>query len=242
MPHIKIFSLLLLGVISGCVSTPQLVPPPIEFTDVILENKAIPQIGEFVTVEIGENMYSEYSIKTKKTYRVKLLDNASGKMDLGVNFSFPKGSDGSLVVTAFEKYKAFCVDNAYYSIATGSAHVCLIDQNGNGVFNKSMFKVRQRYFDLNNPVKYEISANEGKTSIEVPDFKYEVLYQGISKGTIKISFREFKNDMARPAFTQDITYDLNSDGTGNIAFKGLRINVIKATSTNITYQVTKGLK
>ena len=41
--------------------------------------------------------------------------------------------------------------------------------------------------------------------------------------------------MARPAFNQDLQYDL---ADGNIVgFKGLRIEIIKATNTNIEYKI-----
>ena len=65
------------------------------------------------------------------------------------------------------------------------------------------------------------------------------LYQGVSKGTIKLSVREFLDDMARPAFTQDIPYDLEVDGTAVVVFQGLRIMVLKATGTSIQYIVEK---
>lgn len=66
-------------------------------------------------------------------------------------------------------------------------------------------------------------------------FKKEFIYNGKSGNTLKFIYREYINDMARPAFTQDLQYDLND---GNmIGFKGLRIEVVKATNTNIDYKV-----
>ena len=52
---------------------------------------------------------------------------------------------------------------------------------------------------------------------------------------LKFIYREYINDMARPAFNQELQYDLNESNI--IGFKGLRIEVIKATNTNIQYKV-----
>lgn len=70
-------------------------------------------------------------------------------------------------------------------------------------------------------------------------FKRELVYSGVSKGTITLLYREFLNDMARPAFSQELKYDL---GEGNvIGFKGARFQVVKATNLGIMYKVLKHL-
>ena len=63
----------------------------------------------------------------------------------------------------------------------------------------------------------------------------DVLYQGTSKGEVKISYREFSHGLARAAFTQDVSYELDPDGTAVIGFKGMRIKVLKATGHDIKY-------
>lgn len=68
-------------------------------------------------------------------------------------------------------------------------------------------------------------------------YKQELIYNGKSKDTIKISYREYRNDMARPAFFQDLTYDLLE--SREIAFRDLRIVVIEATNSAITFSVKK---
>lgn len=68
-----------------------------------------------------------------------------------------------------------------------------------------------------------------------PGFTQELIYAGRSGTTIRVLYREFVNDTARPAFSQEITYDLN-DGS-EIGFKGVRIEVLEATNTKITYKV-----
>lgn len=70
-------------------------------------------------------------------------------------------------------------------------------------------------------------------------FKKELVYSGVSQNTITILYREFINNMARPAFSQELKYDL-SQGK-EIGYKGARLEVIKATNTELTYKVLKSL-
>ena len=101
-----------------------------------------------------------------------------------------------------------------------------------------MFAERDRYFPLAAPVRYKLDSTN--QAVENPlDFHVDVLYQGISRGEVKISYREFKGGVARPAFTQDVAYELDTDGSGMIAFKGMRIKVLKATREHVTYIVEK---
>ena len=39
-------------------------------------------------------------------------------------------------------------------------------------------------------------------------YRQELVYSGLSKNTITLSYREYKNDIARPVFVQDLAYDL----------------------------------
>ena len=66
-------------------------------------------------------------------------------------------------------------------------------------------------------------------------FKQEFIFNGKVGSSLKFIYREYINDMARPAFNQDLQYDLNESNV--IGFKGLRIEVIKATNTNIQYKI-----
>jgi hypothetical protein len=74
----------------------------------------------------------------------------------------------------------------------------------------------------------------------VDELKKQLIYTGISKGVISVTYREFKNDMARPAFTQDLKFDLSEGKT--IGFKGSRFNIIEANNTEIIYEVVKPIQ
>jgi len=64
-------------------------------------------------------------------------------------------------------------------------------------------------------------------------FKAELIYNGISKNTIKIAYREFMNELARPAFYQELYYDL--DISNIIQFKTFKIEVLHADNSLIRF-------
>ncbi|NDP28499.1 MAG: hypothetical protein GZ087_13900 [Flavobacterium sp.] len=66
-------------------------------------------------------------------------------------------------------------------------------------------------------------------------FKREFIYNGKVGKNVKFIYREFINDMARPAFNQELQYDL--DESKIIGFKGLRIEILSVTNTNIEYKI-----
>ena len=74
-----------------------------------------------------------------------------------------------------------------------------------------------------------------KTELKGVSFIQEFLYNGRVDNALKFVYREFSGDLARPAFTQEIQYDLDQSNT--IGFKSLRIEIIEATNTNITFKV-----
>jgi hypothetical protein len=65
--------------------------------------------------------------------------------------------------------------------------------------------------------------------------KQEFIYNGRVGTALKFIYREYVDDYARPAFSQDLQYDLAESKV--IGFRGLRIEVMSATNTNIEYKV-----
>lgn len=70
-------------------------------------------------------------------------------------------------------------------------------------------------------------------------FKRELVYTGLARGSMSITYREYKNDFARPAFSQHLSYDL-SEGTV-IGFRGARFEILNATNLGLKYRVLKQL-
>jgi hypothetical protein len=66
----------------------------------------------------------------------------------------------------------------------------------------------------------------------------EILYDGRSGSTIRLSYREFTQDLARPAFTQELSYDIASDKI--IGFRRARFEVLSAGNSSISYRLLSG--
>lgn len=73
---------------------------------------------------------------------------------------------------------------------------------------------------------------------EKNQFQQTLLYNGKIGNRIALGYREFSGDVARPAFSNEVSYDLSESAT--LGYKGARIEVIKATNTEITYKVVSG--
>lgn len=65
--------------------------------------------------------------------------------------------------------------------------------------------------------------------------KQELIYNGKSRDTIRMSYLEYVDDMARPSFFQELTYDLSESRL--IAFRDIRMEVLEATNIGIRFVV-----
>ena len=67
----------------------------------------------------------------------------------------------------------------------------------------------------------------------------EFIYNGRVGDALKFIYREFSGDYLKPAFTQEVQYGLSL--SNEIGFKELRLEVINATNTEITYKLISNL-
>lgn len=92
--------------------------------------------------------------------------------------------------------------------------------------------------------RYSIPSADYRTGrcwdLAADSFRRELIYGGVSQGTISIEYREFINDIARPAFSQTLRYDLN-DGR-EIGFRGARFEIIEANNVSVKYRVIRPLQ
>jgi len=75
-----------------------------------------------------------------------------------------------------------------------------------------------------------------KTVVETREFtNFELIYSGISGGSINILYREYTPDnLIRPAFSQNVTYDTDS---GAVRFRDVLIQIHEADAASIRYTV-----
>ncbi|MEK7486339.1 MAG: hypothetical protein AABZ60_18610 [Planctomycetota bacterium] len=80
----------------------------------------------------------------------------------------------------------------------------------------------------------------GINTQQTPSWRYELLYSGLSKEILKITYREFANDLARASFFQEASYDYNKNGPTMVSFKGAKVEVLSADNNGIKYKVLSG--
>ena len=219
-------------------AAPSRIAPPVERVETARSYFLKPSIGESATAEVGDSLYQEGIRTVSRRFRATLKADVTSKMDNGYVLAAREGFQDDMMMRRDSGTPLLCFITKNTGIIGffGDKNVkgCLVDSNKNQTFDRAMFEQFDAYFSLSNPVPYEIQVTD--TVSESPDdFYVEVLYQGMSKGEVKISYREFSHGIARPAFTQDVSYELASDGTGVIGFKGLRIKVLKATGHDLQY-------
>ena len=235
----KINPLIFLAMVALAGCAPPRIAPPTTGESRVRKEFFEPKIGDITRREVGESLLRKGVTATISNSTVTLLEEASSSMDLGHKLYAASGTSRPLQLGAESGFRMMCLSTGGVgTLATGAVTGCLVDTKKDGKFDQSMFATRERYFPLTAPARYKVDTIDNAVE-NTSDFHVDVLYQGVSKGEVKISYREFKGGVARPAFTQDVTYEIEKDGTAMIAFKGMRIKVLKANGQEITYQVEK---
>ncbi|WP_295996369.1 hypothetical protein [Rugamonas sp.] len=226
-------------IVSACAfAAPSRVLPPVARIEKASTYFLAPTVGEASTAEVGESLYTEGIRTVTRKFRATLKAGATSTMDRGYVLKVNPGTQVAMKMRPENNLPVACFTTNNTGIIGffGDRNVvgCLIDEDKKNIFTAAMFEGYAPRFPLSNPVPYDVEVTE--TAIEEKDdFYVDMLYQGLSKGEVKISYREFSGGYARPAFTQDVAYELAADGTTTLAFKGLRIKVLKATGSTISY-------
>ena len=76
------------------------------------------------------------------------------------------------------------------------------------------------------------------SSLSTNSFQQTLLYNGKIGTRITLGYREFTNNLARPAFSNNVEYDLAESSI--VGYKGVRLEIIKATNTEISYKLLTG--
>lgn len=233
-------NLLLSCLLTPVIATaaPARIAPPVERVEQTSTYFVMPAVGEIARAEVGASLYTDGIRTVSKRFEAALKSDAESKMDRGYVLSVKSGAQGKMMMRSSYKTPMLCfrAKNTGFIGAFGDRNVngCLVDTDGDQLFDRSTFPEYDRLFNLTAPVAYDVTTSE-TTASSRGEFYTDFLYQGMSKGEVKISYREFSNGMARPAFDQDVSYELDPDGTGIIGFKGMRIKVLKATGHELTY-------
>lgn len=184
-----------------------------------------PPLNKVSTKEIGQNMFS-------KIYAVFKYENTIEIVDENIRHNIKRNY-------IYDLYYFDKLEDGSCAMVSDVGSTFFIDENCTGTFTKlGEIKI----IDMKKPIEYKVVPAE-PTQYSYDSFKYNVLYQGKVENKLNIAFQEFVNAngtmIIRNAFTQNIQYEIDSNGEAMIGFKGLRIKVLKATNTDITYQVIK---
>ena len=178
------------------------------------QNIVRPDVGAISTREVGEPLFETIDAKTYDGLRFPL--GTTIKMGIGSTVE-PKGP---YILTASGNY---CGPADQVRDLAGPTNHAL----PNGMcFTEQMLVNMQVKF-----VHVQVYRNDPA------NFQQQLIYEGKAGKEIKISYREFHGDFARPGFTQELSFDLSEGDT--IGAKGARIQIIKATNTEIQYKIIK---
>ena len=202
-----------------------------------------PEIGIEATREIGDPMLRSgiQHVEITKLKKATIPNAAEGEFGFWAGyrkFRSEAGVSGVLWYHSSGRNPMFCVGPDFKAAESLPVSGCYVDTDGDGEFDAVAYPGHSIDKRLVKRIPYVVEEVVSQKEISHPDsFFFEVLYQGLSKGEVKVSYREFSGGIARPAFTQDVSYEIDPDGTTTIAFRGLRIKVLKATRESITYVV-----
>lgn len=176
------------------------------------------KVSSFISPEIGtvatRGLGENLLTEGTGVIALSLIISDSGNLDA---YSFPKGE--YQFGAENEKQTKYLSEKSYFLVMKVDGSVC----SANGKCGK---------------VNYTIEPRLVKKSADA--FQQTLIYSGRIGNKITLGYREFSSNSARPAFNNDVAYDL--DDSKILGYKGARIEVVKATNTEITYKVISGFK
>lgn len=218
-----------LALLAGCVSAP-VVPPEIRYVD-------RPSLNAEATAELGDTLLLKEKafVYEGLDLRERITDNGVAREYIVEPNRMPlvrRDPDGSSV---YEPQGA-----SYYILDKTFGRKAL-PKNGYLVRKPDGSLELRGYYDLSGAGRIS-PANPQYTVGKIvdparPNFRQELIYGGRVGDQIKVTYREYSGEFLRAAFAQEVQYDLTLEKT--IGFKGVRIEVISASNTRITYKVLK---
>jgi hypothetical protein len=213
--RIVVLSLLIL---TGCAS--------VQTKQAKFETGKFPDTGQKTVVSVGQVMVSKYDYLAQSG--ATLRDSVSGSFWMGRN----ELAAGTKLVGAISSG-----ETVYCHPPARLGAPCLKDTNSDGAFDHASTMNAYGYL-VNEVVIPPASYHTGNKAIK-DGFKYELLYQGLDNGVVRIAYREYTESLARPAFSQNLTYTLNTGNT-QIRFRDVLATIHSADNNEIVYTVNAG--
>ena len=219
MKHILLISFVLM--LSSCSI------PSVEYVTPKFTDTDFPVLNEIIEAEVGDRLIEQSYLATSDG--ILFLETGQCLDIFGEGIIFEEGI--SLKKAIYEGQTAFC----------GKAKLKHL-YHGLTEYQSCLFSQKEEWYASRLSTKHKCeSISFASTEIVEPHkdaLQRTLYYKGISKNNIFLDYREFFKDMARPAYTQELTFDLSQ---GNeIGFRGMRLEIISASNTGITYLVSRG--
>ena len=207
-----------------------------EPTAIEVKQGEIPALNTPSLKEVGDVVYAKFNYT--ETVGIRLNQAISIKL-LSRKISVPEGAflwrhDAKLNTN-------FCAGRLTVpGLWKDEEVVCFRDSDRNGHLDSAhiLGSAFGKWSELKTPVPFreatEVKAGGG--------FRYELLYEGVAAGVLRLTYREFVNDMARPSFSQQLTYTLDERNAGIAVFRGARLRVELASNETIKYVVLSGIR
>lgn len=205
--------------LSGCASVQPVQPK--------YQSGAFPEIGAETTVSVGQVMVSKFDY----------LAQGGATLRDGVEASFWMGRGG--LTAGIQLVSAVSSGEEVYCQAPARMGApCLKDADGNGTFDHAY--TMNAYGFLVNGVEIPQSAYRVGDQTIQDGFKYELLYQGIDNGVVRVAYREYTENLARPAYSQELTYTMELSGETRVRFKEISGVIHAANNNEIKFTLESG--
>lgn len=224
----------------GCAGTSYVLAP------VTVEDSHSPIAGESAEARVGDRIFSRVLRASVPTVEVRdILGTTIG----GKNRSTQPGRYAQFAQTATGGLFVDQAKLSYYLEMSGNAAALaasvqadpiaglVVDASGATPQITGFFEVvaanRTQIWPL--PQAIPAFAEEPTPVRREGNFWWELLYNGRSGDTIRLTYREYADDLIRASFQQELSYDLAAGR--QIGFKGLLLDVEEATNSVIRYRV-----
>ena len=236
----KVYFLILVSIIFfGCASSPIKLIDSSD-TEVI----EYPIVGQQTTKSLGERLVA------------KGVQNTSDAIDISKATQFNKEEGEASVLTCAvtvspgtfykrgiyesELRRADCFGPVTYQLTLSDGTTNWNCPGNDGIADICRDK-NNKYFlaVLASQIELKQDHENIKASKKIVEFKdnfiQELIYNGKVGNHMKFIYREFSDSVARPAFTQEVQYDISESSI--VGFKNVRLEVIRATNTDIVYKL-----
>tara|TARA_R110002110_G_scaffold95455_1_gene246468 strand:+ start:29861 stop:30601 length:741 start_codon:yes stop_codon:yes gene_type:complete len=241
----KIFVLFfIVSFIAGCVSN-----PITQGSFINTELIDFPEVGATETVGLGETLVSK---GVRSTGPALELNNRTtfGKEEgegslLTCGVTVDRGAYFKIGTYASDPITTECFGPVSAQVTNSDGSTSVLTCAGNYLSGNICRSGPNEYFFLVNFSNQVHELQQQLNQIErviltvqqSTNYVQELLYNGRVGNNIRFIYREFSDDLIRPAFTQEVQYDLDESST--IGFRDLRIEILSASNTNISYRLIR---